>query len=418
MPHPIAKYFLPIRAFFQLWRRGRFGFLIILLAGVDQGLAGNPSEHWVGTWGTSPQLTELKNLPPPPGLSSNTLRQVVHVSLGGDKLRIRFSNAFGNGPLEIIAAHLALAAGAGAVDPASDRTLAFAGKPTVTIPAGGAVWSDPIEFRAGALSDLVVSLHFGKVPTDITGHPGSRATSYLESDDAVKAAQMSGAATTQHWYVLTGVDVDRPDASAAIVTLGDSITDGRGSEPDRNNRWPDDLAARLQTNSATANLAVLNQGIGGNCVLRGGLGPTATSRYDRDVLEQSAARWVIVLEGVNDIGGSRGTNTAVAQRLIEAYQKMIDLAHAKKMRIYGATILPFGQSFYDSPAHETARQTVNEWIRTSGRFDGVIDFDAVTRDPAKPTHLLSAADSGDHLHPSVRGYQMMADAIDLALFEK
>lgn len=201
------------------------------------------------------------------------------------------------------------------------------------------------------------------------------------------------------------------------MALGDSITDGHGSKDDKNNRWPDDLAKRLQASAGTRNVAVLNEGIGGNAVLRGGLGPTALSRFERDVLGQESVRWLIVLEGVNDIGGSRGTNSTVAQDLIAAYQKLIDRAHAQKIRVYGATIVPFGGSGYASAAHEAARQTVNEWIRTSGKFDAVIDFDAVVRDPQNPARLLPAADSRDHLHPGVKGYQMMADAIDLKLFE-
>ena len=207
------------------------------------------------------------------------------------------------------------------------------------------------------------------------------------------------------------------NSAAAVVALGDSITDGHGSENDKNNRWPDNLANRLQANAGARNVAVLNEGIGGNAVLRGGLGPTALSRFERDVLGQESVRWLIVLEGVNDIGGSRGTNSTVAQDLIAAFQNLVDKAHAKKIRVFGTTILPFGGSSYASPAHEAARQTVNEWIRTSGKFDAVIDFDAAVRDPQNPARLLRAADSGDHLHPSVKGYRMMADAIDLKLFE-
>jgi lysophospholipase L1-like esterase len=215
---------------------------------------------------------------------------------------------------------------------------------------------------------------------------------------------------------LNGIDVEADNSSAAIVTLGDSITDGRGSGTDRNDRWPDDLAHRLQANKSTAGIAVLNEGIGGNCVLHGGLGPTALSRFDRDVLSQSGVRWLIVIDGVNDIGGSH--DESVATNLIAAYEKIIEQAQAHNIRVYGATILPFGGSFYDSPVHETARETVNTWIRTSGQFDKVIDFDAAMHDPQNPSHLLPAADSGDHLHPNEVGYKMMAETIDLKLFRK
>ena len=376
------------------------------------------NEHWVGTWGTSPQLTEPRNLPPQPGLSSNTLRQVVHVSIGGKKLRVRFSNVFGDAPVTMDAAHIALSAGDGAIKIETDKTLTFDGKTSVTIPAGEMIFSDPLDFDLAPQADVAVTIHFGETADDVTGHPGSRATSYLQAGDSVSAPELAAAAKMEHWYILTGIDVEAENSSAAIVALGDSITDGRGSQPNKNNRWSDNLANRLQSNDDTKNVAVLNEGIGGNCVLRGGLGPTALSRFDRDVLEQSSVRWLIIFEGVNDIGGSRGTNSPVAQNLISAFQKFIDEAHAKNIRVYGATITPVGSSFYDSPAHELARQTVNDWIRTSGKFDAVIDFDAAVRDPQNPTQLSPAANSVDHLHLGVKGYQMMADAIDLKLFEK
>jgi lysophospholipase L1-like esterase len=382
----------------------------VMVAAPDQG------DHWVGTWGSSQQLTEPKNLPPPPGLTSNTLRQVVHVSVGGKRLRVRFSNVFGANPVTLSSVHLALSDGRSAIKTNSDRALMFQGKSSVTIPAGESVLSDTFDFDLAPLSDFAVTIHFDGTSGHVTGHPGSRSTSYLQAGDAVLAVDLSTAARTQHWYILNGIDVEAEPSSAAIVALGDSITDGRGSGTDKNDRWPDDLARRLQAGPDTANIAVLNEGIGGNCVLRGGLGPTALSRFERDVLSQSGVRWLIILEGVNDIGGSR--DSSVSTNLIEAYGKMIEQAKARHLRVYGATILPFGRSFYDSPAHETARTTVNDWIRHSGRFDAVIDFDAALRDPQNPSRLLPAADSSDHLHPNEKGYKMMADAIDLKLFEK
>ena len=389
-----------------------FGFFIAVNFCHAQG------DHWVGTWSSAPQLTESRNLPPPPGLTSNTLRQIVQVSIGGKKLRLRFSNAFGTNPVTMSSVHLALWAGGSTIKTNSDQALTFQGKPSVAIPAGESVLSDAFYFDLAPLSDLAVTIHFGGTSGDVTGHPGSRSTSYLQAGDSVLAADLPAAARTQHWYIFTGIDVEAENSSAAIVTLGDSITDGRSSGTDKNDRWPDDLARRLQAATNTANLAVLNEGIGGNCVLRGGLGPAALARFDRDVLSQSGVRWLIVLEGVNDISGSRGTNSIVAQDLIVAYQKIIDQAHTGNIRVYGATILPFGGSFYDKPGHEAARQTANNWIRTSGKFDGVIDFDAVTRDSQNPSHLLPTADSGDHLHPNEVGYKMMAEAINLKLFAK
>jgi lysophospholipase L1-like esterase len=374
-------------------------------------------QHWVGTWSTSPQLTEPRNLPPPPGLTSNTLRQVVHVSIGGKKLRVHFSNAFGNGPLVLASVRLAVSAGGGAIKTETEKALTFSGQPAVTIPAGETILSDAFDFDLAPLSDVAVTIYFHETPEDVTGHPGSRTTSFLETNNAVSAADLPTAVHLQHWYVLSGIDVLAENSAAAVVTLGDSITDGRGSETDKNNRWPDGLANRLQANPGTRRVAVLNAGIGGNCVLRGGLGPTALVRFDRDVPGQASVRWLIILEGVNDIGGSRGTNSTVAQDLIAAYQKFIDQAHAKKIRVYGGTILPFSGSQYASAGHEAARQTVNDWVRTSGKFDAVIDFDAVLRDPQNPSKLLPLADSGDHLHPSIKGHQMMGDCVDLKLFE-
>ncbi|HUA39302.1 MAG TPA: SGNH/GDSL hydrolase family protein [Candidatus Sulfopaludibacter sp.] len=376
--------------------------------------------HWVGTWGTSPQLTETRNLPPAPGLTSNTLRQIVQVSIGGHQLRAKFSNAFGTNPMTMSSVHIALSAGGSAIKTASDTALTFQGKPSATIPAGEIVVSDPFDFSLAPLSDVAVTIDFGGTSAAVTGHPGSRTTSYLEAGDSVLAPDLPQAAKTEHWYILTGIDVAANPSSAAVITLGDSITDGRGSGTDKNDRWPDDLARRLQVDKNTADIAVLNEGIGGNCVLRGGLGPTALSRFNRDVLSQSGGRWLIVLEGVNDIGGSRSqaAAAAVATNLIAAYEQIIDQAHARNLRVYGATLTPFGGSFYDRPGHEAARATVNHWIRTGNKFDAVIDFDAVMRDPQNPSHLLPAADSGDHLHPNEAGYKIMADAIDPELFRK
>jgi lysophospholipase L1-like esterase len=372
--------------------------------------------RWVGAWSTGPQLTEPNNMPPAPGLSGNTLRQYVYPTLSGSRVRLLLSNEFGNGPVSFGSVHVATAAADGAVDASSDRVLSFEGSPSLTIPVGQSRFSDPVEFDVTALTSVAVSAEFQSAPNGVTGHPGSRTTSFIASGNAAAAQSLTVAARTDHWYYITGIDVEVPSPSAALVTLGDSITDGRGSTTNANDRWPDALARRLQASAATRHIAVLNQGIGGNAVVNGGLGPTAVARFERDVLEQRGARWVIVFEGVNDIGGSN--DAAVADRLIQAYQGFIDAAHTRGLLIYGATILPFGGSMYASPGHEAARVAVNTWIRTSGRFDAVIDLDAVVADPNEPSQLNAAYDSGDRLHLNPAGYRAIADGIDLSLFQR
>jgi lysophospholipase L1-like esterase len=374
--------------------------------------------HWVGTWACGPQLTEPANLPPAP-LANSTLRQFVHVTIGGQHLRVRLSNAYGTNSVTIQSAHVALAAGTGSaangvINPATDTALTFHGAPSVTIPPGVVVLSDPFDFNLPALTNLAISIFFGNISaTTINGHPGSRTTSYIQSGNVLGAASMPSASKTQHWYMITGVDVLADRSSFALVTLGDSITDGRGSTNDLNDRWPDNLAARLKASPPTAAVAVLNQGIGGNAVY-GGLGPAAVLRFDRDVTGQSAGRWLIVFEGVNDIGGD-GTGT-IATNLIAAYIQWANKAHAHNLLAYGATITPFGGNGYYTPAHEAARQTVNAWFRANNVYDGLIDFDATVRDPVTLTNLFSAYNSGDGLHLNGLGYQVMANSINLNLF--
>ena len=384
--------------------------------GGGGGSAGAGEMHWVGTWATGPQTTEQDNLPPT-SLANNTLRQFAHVSIGGSQIRVRISNAYGKSTVTLTSVHIAKATTGGSastIDTASDKALAFSGTESVSIQAGKEVWSDPLNFDLAALSTVGISIAFGTQSGDVTGHPGSRTTSYIGTGNQVTAASISaGVKTADHWYFLTGIDVMAPAAAKAIAILGDSITDGRGSTTNMNDRWPDQLAKRLQANAATANIAVLNLGIGGNAVVNGGLGPTATARFDSDILGQSGVRWVMVLEGVNDIGAG-----AQASGLTGAFQSFIDKSHAKSLLIYGIPVLPFkGNSDYDSTAHQMVRTQVNDWINAAGHFDKALPLDTAVADPADPSKLLSAYDSNDHLHLSPAGYQKMADSIDLSLFQ-
>lgn len=391
--------------------------------------------RWVGTWVSMPQLTEPGNMPPTPFTQTalvfpdTTLRQTLHVSIGGRLLRVRFSNAFGDTALTIDKASIALpgdgGVGGSAIRPGSEKKLTFSGRASVTIPSGAQIVSDPVQFPLEPLENLTVTIYTsnGQASNNITSHPGSRTTSYMISGDHVSDLDLPGATSVAHWYFLSCVEVWTKDSVSALIMLGDSLTDGRGSTTNKNDRWPDQLSQRLQRHPATLGIAVLNQAAGGNRVLNDGLGPNGLARLDRDVLAQSGAHWLIVFEGINDIGTADATNAAqnqVAEDLIAAYDQIITRAHAQNILVYGATLLPFqGSSYFDDSGYrEAARQKVNCWIRTGGRFDGVIDFDRAVRDPGNPTQLLAPADSGDHLHLNPAGYKILADAVPMELFLK
>jgi len=391
--------------------------------------AGNcrAQSNWVCSWAASQQLPEPQNSLGVDELRDATLRQSVHLSIGGTQLRVHFSNRFGITPLHIASVHLARAASLalGTIDVHTDKALAFSGRPDVTIPAGAEYLSDPISFTAPALSDLTTTIYFDVPPSEQTGHPGSRATSFLSRGNVVSVAELPAPKKVEHWYFLAGVDVAAPPRAAAVVALGDSITDGHGSTTNGNDRWPDLLAKRLQADRTARSVAVLNEGIGGNRLLLNGLGPNALARLDHDVLAPAGVRYLIVLEGINDLGMlmresevSKAEQEALVQSMISAYEQIVARAHAHGIKTVGATLLPFvGSEFYHpGPDAEAHRQTINQWIRAPGHFDAVIDFDKVTRDPVHPERLLAAFDSGDHLHPSPAGYAAMAEAIPLALF--
>ncbi|OYX04263.1 MAG: GDSL family lipase [Caulobacter vibrioides] len=380
------------------------------------------TQRWVGAWSSAQLAPDAKNSLAPEAYPNATLRQVVRVSIGGDTLRIKLSNLFGTQPLTIAAARIAVSAAPATarIDPVTDRPLTFSASARVTIPAGGEIWSDPVKLKVEPLAHLAISLHYPAAPSVQTGHPGSRATSYVLTGDHTAATDLPGAKTADRWFQIASIDVVSEEASA-IVAFGDSITDGYGVQPNTNLRWTDGLIERLKGK----NIAVLNLGIGGNRVLADGLGPSGVSRFDRDVLSQSGVTHLILLEGVNDLGvlnrdqsQDAQTNARMAKDLISAYAGMVAKARAKGIKAIGATILPYsGSAYYHPPAEaEAARQTINAWIRAPGNFDAVIDWDAVLRDPARPTYLLPAYDN-DGLHPNMAGYKAMADAIPLSLFE-
>jgi lysophospholipase L1-like esterase len=376
------------------------------------------AQHWTGSWATSQQVPEDRNALPAHALDDATLRQTVHLSIQGKSLRVRLSNAFGTAPVHIAAAHIARAAGSGsdAIEASSDTPLRFSGEPDVTIPAGAEYVSDPVDLAG---RDIAITLRFELAPVQQTSHPGSRTTSYLLHGNHVADAALPGAEKFDHWFNIAGIDV--VGGRGAVVAMGDSITDGRGSTTNGNDRWTDALAHRLGEEGL--NVGVLNHGIGGGRVLLDGLGPNAMSRFNRDVLAQPGVRWLIVFEAINDIGtfdpdGSKpqAAHQALVRQLAAAYGQMIESAHAAGIKAYGATITPFMDCgpYHPKPVNEADRVAVNAWIRT--HFDAVVDFDAAVRDPARPDHMAPAYDSGDGLHLSPAGYRAMAAAIPLSLF--
>ena len=396
----------------------------VLTASLASGQSG-PQERWIATWSAS----LLASPPRPPAdsvdrvltVANRTLRQVVRVSAGGSRVRIRLSNQYGDRPLVIGSAHVALRTSGAAIDPATDRPVTFNGRSSVVIRAGANLVSDPVALAVPQLSDLTISLFVADSARLSTRHALGLQTNYLSNGDSAAAASFAPDTTLRFWSFLAGVDVVNPALTGLIVTLGNSITDGAASAADSNGRWPDVLARRLLT-SREPPKAVVNAGISGNRVLSFGAGPSALERFDRDVLMQPGVTHIVVLEGVNDIG--RGTNATdprnemTAEELIAGHKQLIDRAHERGLVIFGATLTPIGGLRGTGTEHHAKRDALNAWIRTSGAYDGVIDFDKATRDPADTTRFLPAYDSGDHLHPSAAGLKVMGEAVDLALFRK
>jgi lysophospholipase L1-like esterase len=391
---------------------------------------GAEKTHWIATWGASPapQLaTEQEMRSAKLVFENQTLREIVHTSISGNTVRLRLSNAFGKETAELGAVHVALRGNGAAIVPGSDRAVTFGGRPTITIPANALVLSDPVKLDVPAAGDLAISIFLPQKTIGTGVHYSSQQTSYIGLGDASAAPSIEGATTITSWAFLTAVEVLAPKSTAAVVAFGDSITDGARSTVDANHRWPDILAGRLL--AAHDKLGVLDAGIGGNRILHDAqsnvrFGVSALARFDRDVLAQAGVKYLIILEGINDLGHA-GTSapiseTVSAEDLIEGMRQMIERAHAHGIKVFGATLTPFeGTSFagYFTPEKEVKRKTLNEFIRNGHAFDGVIDFEKAVRDPKNPDRMASQFDGGDHLHPGDAGYKAMADAIDLKLFK-
>jgi len=379
----------------------------------------NAGKHWVATWATAEQVVEPHNCPPAPGLENNSIRQIVQTSISGKEVRVKFSNEFSKEPVTINAAEIARAATAGAscdIIAGTEVSLTFGGKKTVTIEPGKLVTSDPVKFPMGTRENVAITMHLGKASsTSVTGHPGSRTDSYLIEG---QGSDFSNAVKTAHWYIINAIEIKAEKKARAVVVLGNSITDGRGSTTNEQNRWTDNLSRRLLANKKTSRVSVLNMGLGGNCILNGGLGPTAKSRYPRDLFQQEGVKYIILFEGVNDLGG-RGDAVEKAKQIIEVYKQIINEAHEKGIYVYGAPVMQFKGNNYYSENHEAGRQQLNQWIRNSGYFDGVIDFDAVMGSDDDPARLNEKyLFENDYLHPNAEGYVRMGDCIDLKLFER
>lgn len=402
-------------------------FLPLAALAAAPALAAPCAGQWAAAWAAAQMAPTGDNVLAPGTLDGSTLRQVVRPSIAGNRIRVRLSNLAGTKPLHVTGASIAraLRAGAAAVDARTITPLRFDGRADVVIPAGADYLSDPVALPVKAFDDLAVSIHYGEEPATQTSHPGSRATSWLLGGDHLGDADMAGAKAVEHWFSLAALEVKNCRSAGVIVALGDSITDGRGATTDGNDRWTDNLARRLQADPKTRHLAIVNQGIGGNRLLNDGLGPNALARLDRDVLAQPGVRYLVLLEGINDIGTltrdapvSDAEHAGLVSRIIGAYRQVIARARARGIKVIGGTILPFmGNDYYHPDArNEADRQAVNRWIREAGHFDAVIDFDRVMRDPARPERLLPRYDMGDGLHPSPAGYRAMAEAIPFNLF--
>lgn len=410
------------------------GFILAVLVVCAAGVTAqnsNATGHWVSGWSTAVHAPmTFPGMPPPLSVNNQTIREIVRPTMGGERLRIRFSNELGTAPLVIGEAHVALAGENGNIVAGSDRALTFDGMMTVRIPAGAPMLSDPVDLKVTAFANLAISIYVPYETTPTTFHLlGQRPTLISGPGKFAGAVDIPNAKTSNSWYWLSDLEFWAPEQTSAIVTLGDSITDGFGAKSGEYLDWPDQLADRLaQANKATL-LAVDNEGIGGNRILYDGAGVSALARFDRDVLARPGVTEMILLEGINDIGWPsmkpRATNngpmrknpfadqSVTANDLILGMKQIIERAHARGIRVFGATMTPYEGADYYTPEGETVRESVNNWIRSGGAFDGVFDFDAAVRDPNHPQKFREDYQSGDHLHPNAEGYKAMAAAIDL-----
>jgi lysophospholipase L1-like esterase len=400
------------------------GFIVALCLCMSTAVA-QEADDWVGTWTASPQPVWAPDFLAPPKVPRNlwnqTVRELAHVSIGGSRIRLLLSNEYTNYPVTIGSVHAAISDKAAAIVAATDRAVTFGGKPSITIPPGAPVLSDPIDLIVPPLSDVAVSIFVPDVTPIETMHWEGRQTAYIVAGDKTAEPDIKPDSTMTAKVFLSGIFVDAQPGARAVVTFGDSITDGDGSTIDANHRWPDNLARRLSDRK----IAVLNQGISGAKVLSDRMGVNALARFERDVLAQSHADIVTMMMGINDIGWpdsvlAPADKIPTADAVIAGHQQIIARAHLHHLRIIGATLTPFEDTFHGTPLFgyyseekERVRQAVNKWIRESGAYDAVADFDAVVRDPAKPRHIKAEFDSGDHLHPNDAGYVAMADSIDL-----
>ncbi len=369
------------------------------------------SKIWVGSWSTAPYAAGASNTPPAPFLANNTLRQIVRASIGGDSLRLKFSNKTSPTPVTMNKVTIAVSKGGRLIEASTITPLLFNNNCSVTIDPFSSITSDPVKFALEPSMRIAITIYYGAVESNasMTSHVASRTDSYILSGDHSTSADFAGSVATAHWYHINTIDVLAPNTSGSVGVLGNSITDGYGLSGGLQNRWTDIFSEKLLADARTNKVGVLNLGIGATNLT--GSGPTTgTSRFSDDIMSQSGLRWIIIFYGVNDIGGG-----AQASTLINAYQQMIDQAHARNIKVYGATITPFKGSSYYSEAREAVRNTVNQWIRTPGNFDACIDFDEAIRDPNDPARML-AIYSNDWLHPNVQGYAFLGRSVNLDLF--